>query len=467
MIKDPKLEELEKRRIWPLLVSYSLPAIVGMAAMSVYNLIDAIYIGQWCGTFAIAATALVFPITNLMVAVGTLVGLGGASTASITLGQRKMPRAFRVLGNCVLMSLFFGIVVGWLPLLWLDDILRLFMIEGETMEPARDFMLPLMLAFPISTTFMNLNHIMRASGYPKKAMVNLLLSMVVNIAVAPVYMLVFDWGIAGAALATATAQTAGLLSALRHYGNKRSVLHFKRGIFTPEWPLMRRVCSLGLPPCLLNIVGCVVVVVYNLLLLKYYNEDGGLGQMGVAAYGVANRVILFFCFIAAGIPQGMQPIAGYNLGMGNYKRVRQVLAAAIIFATAFTGIGMLLVQAFPREIVTMFAREMDANSTYLIDIATHGIRLYAAAFIMVGAGMVIANFFQAIGRPIMSIFLNLTRQCVFLLPCLIILPPCLGTNGIWVSQAIADALAGFFAITVVFVFFKKVFHKKDVTLPGS
>jgi len=466
MAKDAKLKELETRNIWPLLASYSLPAIVGMAAMSVYNLVDAIYVGRWCGAYAIAAMALVFPITNLMVAVGTLVGLGGASTASITLGQGKTARAFRVLGNCVLMSALFGIAVGWLPLLWLDDILYAFGVRGEAMEPARQFMLPLMASFPISSTFMNLNHLMRASGYPKKAMSNLILSMAVNVAIAPVFMLVFGWGIAGAALATATAQAVGLLSALRHYSQARHVLHFKRGIFRLEWNLVRRICSIGLPPCLLNIVGCVIVLIYNTLLTKYYNEAGGLGQMGVAAYGVANRVILFFCFIVAGIPQGMQPIAGYNLGLGNYKRVKRVLAAAVISATAFTGVGMLLIQLFPHEIVSMFARETDADSARLIDIATHGIRLFGAAFVLVGPGMVIANFFQAIGRPVMSIFLNLTRQCFFLLPCLAILPRFYGTNGIWAAQAIADALACTLSAVVIITFFRKILNRKDSSLPA-
>lgn len=466
MAKDEKLKELETRNIWPLLASYSLPAIVGMAAMSVYNLVDAIYVGRWCGAYAIAAMALVFPITNLMVAVGTLVGLGGASTASITLGQGKRARAFRVLGNCVLMSAVFGIAAGWLPLLWLDDILHAFGVRGEATEPARQFMMPLMIGFPISSAFMNLNHLMRASGYPKKAMANLLISMAVNVAAAPLFMLVFGWGIAGASIATATAQAVGLVSALRHYGNARHVLHFKRGIFRPDWRLVRRICSIGLPPCLLNIVGCVVVLLFNMMLTKYYDEAGGLGQMGVAAYGVANRVILFFCFIVAGIPQGMQPIAGYNLGLGNYKRVKRVLAAAVISATAFTGAGMALILLFPHEIVSLFARETDAGSALLIDIATHGIRLYGAAFALVGPGMVIANFFQAIGRPVMSIFLSLTRQCFFLLPALVILPRICGTDGIWAAQAVSDALACGLSAVVIITFFRKILNRKDRSLPA-
>ncbi len=465
MTKDAKLEELEKRRIWPLLISYSLPAIVGMAAMSFYNLVDAIYVGQWCGAIAIAAMAMVFPITNLMVAVGTLVGLGGASTASITLGQGKMPRAFRVLGNGLAMSLLFGVIVGWLPLPWLDGILHAFGAKGNIAQPAYDFMLPIMIGFPISSTFMNLTHFMRASGYPKKAMAALLISMVVNVGVAPVFMLGLGWGITGAALATVSAQAVGLAWVVRHYCNPRSVLHFKRGIFALEWPLVRRICTIGLPPCLLNIVSCVIVLAYNTLLMKYYDDMGGLGQMGVGAYGVANRVLLFFCFIAAGIPQGMQPIVGYNFGMGNYTRVRRTLAAATLMATLFTGLGMLLVELFPHEIVSMFARDTDAHSSHLIAIAAHGIRLFGAAFILVGPGMVIGNFFQAIGHPVMSIFLNLTRQCIFLLPCLAILPLFYGVDGIWVSQAVADLLAGFLATAVVIVFFKKSFHQKDVSLP--
>ncbi|MCH5285621.1 MAG: MATE family efflux transporter [Akkermansiaceae bacterium] len=457
MAGDQKLEELEKRSIWPLLVSYSLPAIVGMVAMSVYNLVDSVYVGRWCGAFAIAAMAIVFPIMNLMVAVGTLVGLGSAATASICLGQGKRARAERVLGHCVKMGLVLGVLVGWLPLPWLEDILRLFGATENTLAGAYDFMLVLMLGFPLSSSFMNLNHVMRASGYPKRAMVSLLISMVVNVAAAPVFIYVLDWGLSGAALATTLAQLVGMVWVLRHYMDKQSVLHFRWGIYRLRWPLVRRICSVGMPPCLLNICGCVVVVFFNFRFMQYD------GDMGVAAYGVVNRVVFFFAMIVLGITQGLQPIAGYNLGLGRYSRVRLVLFYAMAWATCITALGALSMELFPRSIVSIFARESDANAAMLVELATRGVRLLGICFALVGSQMVIGNFFQAIGRPVLSIFLNLTRQLLLLIPALCLLPGWLGEPGIWLSQTVADFLSSCIGFTVLYLFFRHSLPKKDLT----
>lgn len=461
MAKNEKLVELEKRSVWSLLVSYSLPAIVGMAAMSVFNIVDSIYVGQWCGAFAITAMALVFPLMNLQAAVGSLVGLGCASTASITLGQGDFHRAFRVVGHCVMLSLITGLLAGVLPIPWLEPMLLAFGAEGEALQPAYDFMLVMMLAFPITCAFMNLNHLMRASGYPVKAMVSLIISMVVNIATAPVYIYVLDWGVRGAALATATAQIVGLVWILHHFFQRRSVLHFRRGIYKLNGVIVRRVLGIGLPPCLLNIGACVIVVVFNQLFLAYD------GPMGVGAYGVVNRVLFFFVMVVLGITQGMQPIAGYNLGVGNYCRVRRVLYCAMIAGTGVTCFGTLMVELFPREIVSLFVKEADSNASQLIDIATSGICLMSICFPLAGSQIVIGNFFQAIGRPIMSIFLNLTRQVLFLLPCLALLPLWIGEPGIWLSQTTADGLSAALGFTVLYFFFRRSFRCKDIVYPDS
>lgn len=460
MAKDEKLAELEQRPIWSLLVSYSLPAITGMAAMSIYNIVGAIYVGQWCGAYAVTAMALIFPVINLLVAVGTLVGLGCAASASIALGQGKYRRAQRILGHCLVLSFLSSVIVGWLPLPWIADIMSLFGADENTLQPSVDYMIVLLLWFPFNSVFLGLNHLMRASGYPKKAMVSLLISMVVNVAIAPLFIYSFGWGIAGAGLATAAAQTIGLIWVLAHFCRRGSVLRFCRGIYAINWPLTRRICTIGLPPCLLNIVGCVVVLAFNSLLLKYD------GQMGVGAYGVVNRVIFFFVMIVAGITQGMQPIAGYNLGLGRYCRVRRVLIYAMIFASAVTTFGTLCVQIFPREIVSLFVKDADANASQIINIATYGITVISIMFPFVGSQMVISNFFQSIGRPVMSIFLTLTRQLIFLLPCLALLPLWYGEPGIWYAQVVSDAMAVILGFVVITLFIKRYF-KKDYCLPGE
>ncbi len=459
MAKEATLKALARYPISVLLWRYSLPAIIGMAATSLYNIVDAIYIGQWCGPFAITAMALVFPIMNLTVAVGAMVGLGCAASASISLGQKDMDRAFRILGHCIMLGIIFGLVFGWGPLPWLTDILRFFGAEGPTLQPAYDFMLVTLLGFPLTSSFMNLNHLMRASGYPKKAMVSLLVSLIVNVVSAPILIRVLDWGMTGAALATVLGQTVALLWVLWHFRSQESVLHMRRGIYRLSGPIVRRICTVGMPPCALNIVGCVVVVVYNRLFEAYD------GPMGVGAYGIVNRVLFLFVMVVMGITQGMQPIAGYNLGLGQFCRVRRVLLLAMLWATGVTTFGFALVMGFPREIVSMFVKASDADAAKLIEIATHGIRIMALIFPLVGSQIVIGNFFQAIGRPGMSIFLSLTRQLIFLLPCLALLPPIMGESGIWFSQAVADALSVALGFTVLSLFLTRYFNRRDLTEP--
>ncbi len=456
MAKDATLRALERYPISVLLWRYSLPAIIGMAATSLYNVIDAIYIGQWCGPFAITAMALVFPIMNLTVAVGALVGLGCAASASISLGQKDMDRAFRILGHCIMLGLIFGVVFGWAPLPWLTEILVFFGASGPTLQPAYDFMLVTLLGFPLTSGFMNLNHLMRASGYPKKAMVSLVISLVVNVVSAPVLIKVLGWGMTGAALATVLGQTVALLWVLAHFRLSSSVLHLKRGIYRLSGPIVRRICTVGLPPCAVNVVGCVVVVVYNRLFEAYD------GPMGVGAFGIVNRVLFLFVMVVLGITQGMQPIAGYNLGLGKFCRVRRVLLLAMLWATGVTSLGFALVMGFPREIVSLFVEESDAHAARLLKIATHGIRLMALIFPLVGSQIVIGNFFQAIGRPAMSIFLSLTRQLIFLLPCLALLPLWMGESGIWFSQAVADALSVALGFAVLHLFLSRYFRRKDL-----
>lgn len=461
MQKDAKLVDLESKPIARLLAQYSLPAIVGMAAMSVYNLVDAIYIGKCCGPYAIAAMALTFPITNLMVAVGAMVGLGCSSLASISLGQQDFNRAFRILGHCLVVSFLSGALLGWLPLAALEPLLSLFGISGQTMQPSYDFMLMLMLGFPVTCLFLNLNHVMRASGYPRQAMVSLLISLVVNVGCAHLFIYELKWGMTGAGLAIITAQVVGLIWVLYHFTRRSSVIHFCSGIYKISGPIMRRICMVGMPPCLLNACGCLVVVAYN------YALQSCEGDMGAGAFGIINRVIFFFVMITMGITQGMQPIAGYNLGMGNYGRVKRVLFYAMIAATGITTLGWLLMELFPRELVLLFVNgeQADADTQKLIAISTHGTRIMALAFPIIGSQIVIGNFFQAIGRPVMSIFLNMTRQFLFLIPMLLILPHHFGTDGVWFSQVTADVLSALLGFIVIYLFLTRILVKKTYQTP--
>ena len=245
---------------------------------------------------------------------------------------------------------------------------------------------------------------------------------------------------------------------LRHFASAGHVLHFRRGIYTLQAALVRRICTVGLPPCLLNIVGCVVVMFFNRRFLEFD------GEMGVGAYGVVNRVLFLFVMVVLGITQGLQPIAGYNLGIGNYCRVRRVLFLAICWASVITFMGAATMEIFAEQVVRLFVSAKDVDSTRLIELATLGTRLMGICFVFVGSQVVIGNFFQAIGRPVMSIFLNLTRQLIFLIPALWLLPQWLGERGVWLSQTTADLLSALLGFAVLLTFLRRVFPHRNATL---
>lgn len=441
--KENEMLALEQAPILPLLVRYSLPAIAGMIVFSLYNIVDSIFIGQWIGSAALAALAIAFPVMNLTFALGTLVGVGGASVCSIRLGEKKTDEAYAVLGNVLLLSLLFGIGFGWGTCLFLEPILRLFGASGETFVPAYEFMQIILLTLPITFCFFNLNHVMRASGYPQKAMLSLLISVVVNIVLAPIFIYVLGWEMRGAAGATAIAQVFGLAWVLVHLANPKHTVHFRSGIFRLRSDVTKNIVAIGLAPCLMNVCGCLVVIVINHELLRYS------GDTGVAAYGILCRVIMLIAMIVNGITQGMQPIAGFNHGAGKTDRVRLTLRYGILAGTVVTTLGWAICVFFPQFISNMFTHD-----ALLVAAANEALRMSSYALPVVGMQIVIGNFFQAIGRAKLAIFLSMTRQMLILIPLLLVLPRFWETNGVWLSMPISDVLSWLLNVGFIIVFLK-------------
>lgn len=433
--------------IGKLLVQYSLPAIVASLATSLYNIVDSIFIGRGVGAMAIAGLAITFPLMNLVIAFCTLIAVGGATISSIFLGQKNVKRATDVVNNVALLCLIHAVVFGGLTLIFLDPILYFFGATEETIPYAREFMRIILYGTPISYIFIGLNNLMRATGYPAKAMVSALLSVAVNIILAPIFIFVLDWGIAGAALATILGQFSAFIWVLIHFLSKKSYVHlnFRDRYFTPS--LFKRIYAIGMSPFLMNCCACLVVVFLNKALLS---SAGDMGNIAVGSYGIINRTAMFFVMIVFGVTQGMQPILGYNFGAGNWSRVKETLMKGIWIGSAITSLGCALTEAFPDIISSMFTTDGS-----MIEIAREGFRVYFIAYPLVGAQIVIQNYFQSIGKPKLSIFLSLTRQLIFLLPLLWILPPILGVDGVWISMAGSDTLAFILALVTMIVTTRK------------
>lgn len=436
--------------IGKLLVQYSVPAIIASVAVSLYNIIDSIFIGRGVGPMAISGLAITFPLMNLVVAFCTLIAVGGATISSIFLGQKNVGRATDVVNNVMVLCLIHSVVFGGVTLLFLDPILRFFGATDATIPFAREFMRVILWATPVTYVFIGLNNLMRATGYPKKAMVSALLSVAVNVVLAPIFIYVFHWGIAGAAFATVCGQSAAFVWVLCHFFSKKSFVHFEWGNrwFTPA--IMRRIYSIGLSPFLMNVTACVVVVFLNKALLDCAGADGDLA---VGAYGIINRTTMFFVMVVFGVTQGMQPILGFNWGAGNFERVNRTLWRGIWIGVAITSAGWAITELFPDTISSLFTTDRT-----LTDIARSGFRIYFICYPVVGAQVVIQNYFQSIGRPSLSIFLSLTRQLVFLLPFLFILPRHYGVNGVWASMAGSDLLAFIVAAATLFITYR--IHRK-------
>lgn len=422
--------ELGTKPVGRLLMQYAMPAIIAMTAASLYNMVDSIFIGQGVGPMAISGLALTFPFMNLGAAFGAAVGVGASTCISVKLGQKDYSTAQHILGNTVTLNLIVGILFSVFSLLFLDDILYFFGASPQTIPYARDYMVVILLGNVFSHMYFGMNAVLRASGKPRQAMYATMFTVVMNTILDPLFIYVFDMGIRGAAFATILSQLMALTWQMRLFSNKNELLHLRRGIYRPIGMIVRNIIGIGMSPFLMNVCACVVVIFINKGLLAYG------GDLAVGAYGIVNRVAFVFVMIVMGINQGMQPIAGYNYGAQQTERLMRVVKLAMMAATAVTTAGFVIAEAIPGQCARLFTADSE-----LISLSAHGMRIVMFTFPIIGYQMVVTNFFQSIGRARVSIFLSLSRQMLFLLPMLIILPPAMGVNGVWLSMPVADTVA--------------------------
>lgn len=438
-----------------LLIQYSVPAIIASVVTSLYNIIDSIFIGRGVGAMAISGLAITFPLMNLVIAFCTLIAVGGATISSIFMGQKDISRATDVVNNVLLLCIIQSVVFGGTTLLFLDEILYFFGATPSTIDYAREFMEVILLGTPIAYVFIGLNNLMRATGYPRKAMVSALLSVGVNVIMAPIFIFVLDLGIRGAAMATVIGQSVACVWVLAHFISRRSFIHFnlRNRWFTPS--IARRIYAIGMSPFLMSVCACIVVVFINKALLDY---GGDAGDLSVGAYGILNRTTMFFVMIVFGVTQGMQPILGFNYGAGNWERVKRTLRIGIWLGVGITTVGWVITELVPDTVSSLFTTDLQ-----LIDIAGHGARIFFLFYPVIGCQIVIQNYFQSVGKPKISIFLSLTRQLLFLIPFLIILPKQFGIDGVWASIAASDLIA--FVLAIVTLWWQMKKHNQAISTP--
>ena len=326
---------LAEKPVGRLLLQYALPAIVAMAAASVYNIIDGIFIGQGVGPEAIMGLALTGPLMSLTAAFGAMVGVGAATLMSVKLGQKDYTTAQSILGNVLIMNFVLGLVLGGTLLLFIDPILRFFGASDTTLPYSRDFMSVILLGNVITHIYLGLNAMLRSTNRPQKAMLSTIGTVVLNCCFAPLFIFVFDWGISGAAFATILAQFVMLMWQLKLFSNKADLIHLNRRIMRFKPQIVKESLIVGLPQFLINLCACLVAAMMTRSLTTYG------GDTAVGAFGIANRLLLFIVMVVIGLNQAMQPIAGYNFGAKRYDRVISVLKRTLVVGTGITLTGFI------------------------------------------------------------------------------------------------------------------------------
>lgn len=442
--------ELGTEKISRLLKQYALPAIIAQTAASLYNMVDSIFIGQGVGPLAISGLAVTFPLMNLSTAFGTLVGAGAAVMLSVLLGQKNYKAANKVLGNVVSLNIIIGLIFMAVTLIFIDPILYFFGASENTLPYAKEYITIILIGNVITHVYFGLNAAMRSSGFPKKAMALTIFTVVFNTILDPIFIFVFDMGIAGAAWATVLAQTVAMIIVLKHFSDKERAFHFEKGIFRLDMRVAKDSLAIGMGPFLMNAAACLVTLFINQQLRDYS------GDLGIGAYGICNRLIFMFIMICMGLNQGMQPIAGYNYGAKQYSRVKEVFWMTAKLGTIVTCICFIIGMFFPRVAVGIFTHD-----EALMEMASHGLRILVIGFPIVGFQMIGTNFFQCLGMVKKSVILSLSRQILFLLPLLYALPLWYGASGVWMSFPVSDVLSAALTAILLRRLFKKFNRLQD------
>ena len=407
-----------------------------MTAMSLYNMVDSIFIGHGVGALALSGLTVAKPFMDICAAFGTLVGVGASSLVAIKLGEKDYRSANDVLANVILLNVLLGALVMVVGLYWLDPILYAFGASDATIAYARDYMEIILLGNILTHIYYGLNSMLRSIGHPRISMYATILAVTLNVVLDPIFIFVLDMGVRGAALATMISQLVSVVIELIIFLNPKEVIYFHRGIWRLKRDITMRALGIGTAPFLMHLAACFVVIVLNNQLKRYG------GDMAIATFGMTNRFMFFFAMIVMGIQQGMQPIVGSHYGATLYARMTRAFKLSVYCATCVMGVLWLLGVIWPEGFIRLFTHDEGLIAQSIVPA-----RVMLCVMFAVGFPMITGNFYTSIGMAPKAIFLSLTRQVLFLIPlilCLPILFRSLGWDsiwGVWWALPISDTLS--------------------------
>ena len=411
---------------------------------SVYNIVDRVFLGQYVGALAIAGLAITLPIMNIIHALGSLVCVCASSRMSIVLGRKDVRWAEKILGNSMLLTFFFGFLFVTGGYIFMDRILELFGASHDTIGFAREYMQIVLPGMFFTTVTFNLTGLIRASGYPTKSMWIMAGGAILNILLDALFIIVLGWGIQGAAWATTISMFSTAVVAIVHFVSPDSFIRFKRHAWAPKLYIFRNVLLIGMSPFLMNFAASFVVALLNRQLIRYG------GDYAVGAYGIVNTYASFLVMFILGLCQGMQPIAGYNYGAGHNHRLRDVFTLTMKVSVSVGTIGALLAMVVPRLILRAFTDSPD-----LLDIGVPAMRYLNVMMPLIAFTITNSQFFQSIDKPWIAITTSLSRQVLFLIPLMFVIPAIRvsmggdGLTGIWMTCTICDVLGAVLAAVLL------------------
>ena len=421
-----------------------MPGIIAMTAMSLYNMVDSIFIGHGVGALALSGLTVAKPFMDICAAFGTLVGVGASSLVAIKLGEKDYRSANDILANVILLNVLLGAIIMVVGLYWLDPILYAFGASDETIVYAHEYMKIILWGNIITHIYYGLNSMLRSIGHPRISMYATILAVSLNVVLDPIFIFVMDMGVRGAALATIISQIVSVIVEMIIFLNPKEVIHFHRGIWRLRRDITMRALGIGLAPFLMHMAACFVVIVLNNQLKRYG------GDMAIATFGMTNRFMFFFSMIVMGIQQGMQPIVGYNYGANLKDRMLRAFKLSVYCATCVMGVLWLFGVFWPEGFIRLFTHD-----DVLVAQSIAPARVMLCVMFAVGFPMITGNFYTSIGMAPKAIFLSLTRQVLFLIPLILCLPLLfdhIGWTpiwGVWWALPISDSLSVITAAIVI------------------
>lgn len=456
-MSSQQIQALESEKIPKLLFHYALPAVVGTAVNSLYNIVDRIFIGNGVSEYALSGLAITFPILIFLMAFGMLVGAGASVRVSILLGRKDIKEAEHTLANAIFLT-FFTQALTIIPCyIFMEPLLRLFGASERTLPYAMEYLQYVVPANIFSALSFGYNAIMRASGYPRKAMITMIIGAMTNVVLDYIFIYPLGMGISGAAIATVVSMIVCSVYVLSHFFRKDSIVRFHRSAFRLSLPVIGGITAIGVAPFAMHLTGSLVNIIMNRSFVSY-GETADATDLAIGAFGIINGYAMLFFMIIIGVAQGMQPIVGFNYGAKNPGRVKSAYRYSCGVNLLVSFLGFALAMLMPRTIVSLFT-----NSEQMIELSASALRTALIGLSLVGFQVTTTQFFQSIGFSHKAIFLSLTRQIIFLIPCLLIIPRFMRLDGVWWSLPISDLASVVLSFVLITIQMKHFNQSKKTT----